>query len=302
MQYLKQMRNIALLFLLVTSLISQAQELNCTVIVNAEQTGQTQITIFKTLEKSLEEFINKTTWTNKVFAPHERINCSMMITVSNYESDRFSATLQVQSSRPVFGSSYGSPLLNFNDKEFSFTYLEFENLTYNSNGGFESNLVSVIAYYIYVILGVDGDSFKRNGGTEYYEEARKIVNNAQGSDFKGWKSSDGLRNRFHFTDQILSPTFKEYRNVMYAYHRNGLDQMIKNTKLGKQRLGNVLKQLNTMHNRRPNSFLQRVFFDAKTDEIVDLFTSGPSITITDLIDVLKRVSPTNTSKWNTIKF
>ena len=295
-------KNITVFLLLFCFVSGFAQELNSTVIVNAEQTGQTQLTIFKTLEKSLEEFINKTTWTNKIYAPHERIDCSMMITISEYDSDRFKATLQVQSSRPIYDSSYSSPVLNFNDKDFNFEYLEFENLTYNPSSPLDSNLIAVISYYVYVILGADADTFARNGGTEYYEQARLIVNQSQGSDYKGWKSSDGLQNRFHLMDQMLSTTYKEYRNVMYAYHRNGLDQMTKNTKLAKQRMGNIIKQFNLLQNRRPNSFLQRTFFDAKSDEIVDIFSSGPTISVTDLIDVLKRVSPSNSSKWSKIKY
>ena len=295
-------KRIIIVVLVFWSVFGFSQELNSTVIVNAEQTGQTQLTIFKTLEKSLEEFINKTTWTNKIYAPHERIDCSMMITVTEYDSDRFKASLQIQSSRPVYDSSYISPVLNFNDKDFNFKYLEFENLTYNPSSPLDSNLIAVISYYVYVILGADADTFARNGGTEYYEQARQIVNQSQGSDYKGWKSSDGLQNRFHLMDQMLSPTYKEYRNVMYAYHRNGLDQMTKNTKLAKQRLGNIIKQFNLLQNRRPNSFLQRTFFDAKSDEIVDIFSSGPTISIVDLIDVLKRVSPSNSSKWNKIKY
>ncbi|NQY06291.1 MAG: DUF4835 family protein [Flavobacteriaceae bacterium] len=297
------MRNYILTLLIVCFTGSMtAQELNCTVIVNAEQTGQTQISIFKTLEKSLQEFINQTTWTNKVYAPHERIDCSMMITVSEYESDRFSATLQVQSSRPIYQTTYSSPIVNYNDEDFNFQYLEFENLTYNPNANIDSNLIAVISYYVYIILGADADTYKRNSGTEYYEEARKIVNNSQALGARGWKSTDGLQNRFHLTDQILSPTYKEYRNVMYAYHRNGLDQMSGNTKVSKQRIANILKQFNTMHTRRPNSFLQRTFFDAKSDEIVDIFSDGPSVPITDIVSILKRVSPTNTSKWSKIKF
>lgn len=296
------MRNIVFLFVLFVGMNAFSQELNCTVIVNAEQTGQTQISIFKTLEKSIQEFINKTNWTDKIFAAQERINCSMVITVSEYDSDRFNATLQVQSSRPIYNSTYSSPVLNFNDKDFNFNYLEYENLTYNPSGTLDSNLIAVISYYVYMILGVDADTFKRNGGTEYYKEAKRIVDNAQGISFKGWKSTDGLQNRFHLIDQILSPTYKEYRNVMYAYHRNGLDLMTQNTKLSKQRIGNIIKQMGTMHNRRPNSFIQRTFFDAKSDEIVDLFTSGPNVSITDLVNVLRRVSPTNASKWDEIKF
>ncbi len=289
---------IALLF------VSQAfsQELNCSVVVNAQQTGNENVQVFKTLERQLKEFINNTQWTNKTYKGQEKIECSMNIIITDYNSDKFEATIQVQSSRPVFNSSYSTPVYNFNDKNFNFEYLEFQNLLYNANQ-FESNLVSVLAFHVYMILGLDADTFSPNGGDEYFQQAQTILNySQQGNNYKGWKLEDGLQTRFTLIDNILSPTYKEFRNVMYDYHINGLDVMADNAKGGKEKIASVLNDLNTMNQRRPNSFLLRVFFDAKGDEIADIFSGGPNVNVTTVIDVLNRIAPTYASKWRNISF
>jgi len=280
--------------------LATAQELNCTIVVNAEQTGKQNEQIFKTLQRALNDFVNKTTWTNKVYAPQERINCSMMITISEYNVSTFNATIQVQSSRPVFNSTYSSPVFNFNDKDFQFEYIEFQNLTLNRNQ-FDNNLVSVLSYYAYMILGMDADTFKFNGGDEYYDIAQNIVNVAQTSGYKGWNTTD-RKSRYELINQIQSPALKEFRSILYRYHRYALDQMAENQKTAKERLTVVIKQFLKLHNRRPNSFLQRTFFDAKSDEIADIFSDGPSVKITDVVDILNKVSSNNSSKWSKIKY
>jgi hypothetical protein len=295
------MRNIIYLITLLFVSTTFSQELNCELVVNAQQTGNENVQVFKTLERQLKEFINNTTWTNKTFKPQERINCSMVINVQDYDSDVFQATIQVQSSRPVFNSSYSTPVYNFNDKNFTFQYLEFQNLVYNENQ-FESNLVSVLAYHVYMILGLDADTFETNGGDAYYKQAQTILNYSQQGNFKGWKLEDGTQTRFTLIDNILSQTFKEFRTVMYEYHRNGLDEMSTNAKKGKEKLASTITSLETMNRRRPNSFLMRVFFDAKADEIEQIFSDGPSIKITDVITSLTKIAPMHASKWRNINF
>ena len=296
------MRNSILFIVLL--FISQAfsQELNCIVVVNAQQTGNENLQVFKTLERQLKEFINTTPWTNKTYKPQERIECSMNIIITDYSSDNFQASIQVQSSRPVFNSSYSTPIYNYNDKNFNFEYLEFQNLLYNTNQ-FESNLVSVLAFHVYMILGLDADSFAPNGGDAYFQQAQTILNySQQGTNTKGWKLEDGQQTRFTLIDNILSPTYKEFRNVMYDYHINGLDLMSDNPKNGKEKIGSAIKELNTMNQRRPNSYLLRVFFDAKGEEIADIFNGGPSVNVTSIIDILNRIAPTYASKWRNISF
>lgn len=296
------MRKLIFVFsLLLSSYFVSAQELNCTLVINAEQTGKQNQQIFKTLERSLNDFINKTTWTNKIISPQERINCGMVITVTDFSVDTFKASLQVQSSRPVYDSTYSTPVFNFNDKDFNFSYIEFQNLALNPNQ-FNSNLVSVVSYYAYLILGMDADTFSKNGGTEYYAKAKNILNVAQSSGYKGWAPVDGNQTRYQLMDQLLSPLYVEYRKVLYAYHRTALDEMSANQKKAKERIILALNQFKKMNARRANSFIQRTFFDAKADEIEQIFSGGQSVKITDLVDLLNRVSPNNSSKWSNIKF
>ncbi len=278
-----------------------AQELNCTLAINADQTGEQNLQIFKTLERSLNDFINKTTWTNKIVSPEERINCGMVITITEYSVDNFKASIQVQSSRPIFNSTYSSPVFNFNDKDFNFKYIEFQNLQLNPNQ-FQSNLTSVVSYYVYMILGIDADTFSKKSGTKYFTKAKNILDVAQSSGYKGWSALDGNQTRYTLIDQVLSPTYVEYRNVLYTYHRLAMDVMSESQKKGKERVIVALKEFKRMNSRRPNSFIQRTFFDAKADEIEQVYSGGQSVKINDLVDLLNRVSPNNSSKWKNIKF
>ncbi len=295
------MRNILFVLTFFIGTLGFSQELNCDVVVNAQFTGNENFPIFKTLEKQLKEFINNTKWTDKTFLSQEKIDCSMVINVSNYSGETFQATLQVQSSRPVYGSSYSTPVYNFNDKDFTFKYLEYQNLIFNPTQ-FQSNLVSVLAFHVYMVLALDADSFAPNGGDEYLKQAQTITNYSQQGNFEGWKLEDGLQSRFVLIDNLLSPTFKEYRNVLNVYHIEGLDVMNENPKEGKTKIADVLKQFQIMNRRRPNSFLQRTFFDAKADEISQIFSDGPNVNIASLKEILQRVAPMHSSKWNAMKF
>ncbi len=172
-----------------------AQELNCTITINSDQVGQTNQQIFKTLERSLNDFVNKSKWTNKVYKERERVNARMFITVSEYESNRFKASIQLQSSRPIYNTSYESPVFNYKDNQFNFEYIEFQPLVYNENV-FDSNLVGVVSYYVYIMLGLDADTFALEGGNDFFRKAQNIVTQAQGSSFTGWSQSSSERTRF----------------------------------------------------------------------------------------------------------
>jgi len=279
----------------------QAQELNCTVTVNADKVGGTNTQVFKTLEKSLTDFINKRNWTSQVYKNNERINCSMFINITEFNSPQFSATIQVQSSRPVFNSTYSSPVFNYNDKDFSFDYTEFQNLVFNPTS-FDSNLISVIAYYSYMIIAMDADTFSLNGGSDYYALAQEVVNVAQAGGYKGWSQNDGNQNRYFLSNDLFSETYAPFREAMFIYHFQGMDAMNSGQKTAKEKTKTAVAKLSELHKVRPNAFLTRVFFDAKSDEIVSIFSGGPKITITDLVDNLNRVSPLNSTKWAQIKF
>lgn len=295
------MRKLIILVTICISTLSFAQELNCNVVVNAQLTGNENLQIYKTLENQLKEFVNKTQWTKKQFKLQERIDCNIVINITERNNDNYNATIQVQSSRPVYGSTYTTPIYNINDKDFNFTYVEFQNLIYNETQ-YESNLVSVLAFHIYMVLGLDAESFALEGGETYFKQAQRIVNYSQRDNNTGWKLEDGLQSRFALIDNILSPTFIEFRQVMYNYHIRGLDIMAKSKKDGKNEIALALAYFEKMNSRRPNSYLTRVFFDAKAQEIENIFSSGPSIDVSGLVDVLNRVAPTHASKWRNIKF
>ncbi|HZJ35785.1 MAG TPA: DUF4835 family protein [Gillisia sp.] len=296
------MNKIALVLLLFFWVaIASAQDLNGEVIINAEQTGQSNLSVFKTLQRSLSEFINQTSWADRKYANHERINYSVFINISKFENDSFSGTIQVQSSRPVFGSTMITPIFNFNDEQFSFNYREFEPLTYSQNA-YSSNLVSVISFYVYTILGLDADTFQQEGGTPYFEEANRIVTTAQQSNTAGWRGSDGNRSRYRLNADLLSNAFLDYRTTLYQYHRLGLDIMHKDPAAGKKAIASSIQNLRSMNDSRPNSLLMRVFFDSKAQEIEQIFSGGPSVPITDLVDTLNRVAPMYAESWRKIQF
>lgn len=294
------MRNIIIFLLFLVSSVVQSQQLNCTVTVNAQKMTNPNQQVYKTLQSALTDFVNKTDWTGQVMKQNEKINCSIYITLLSGGTDEFSGTIQVQSSRPVFDSTFSTPIFNFNDKDFNFRYTEFDNLIYNPNS-FDSNLVSVISFYCNVILGLDADSFAEQSGTPQLEVAQNIANIAQQGGYKGWTQSEGNQNRYFLINDLLSPTYSEVRIASFNYN-TALDGMSKDLKVAKEKIKLALLGLNKVHSLRPNAFLTRVFFDAKSDEIVSLFSGGPSLSITDLVDSLNRVSPMNSSKWSSIKY
>jgi hypothetical protein len=294
------MTKIIAFFLLLTFGFAHSQELNCTVTVNTQKLSNANQQVFKTLETSISEFVNQTNWTGKVFKQNEKINCSMYITISSNNSDQFVATIQVQSSRIIYNSTYASPVLNFNDKDFNFRYTEFESLIFNP-AEFESNLVSVISFYSYIILGMDADSFVPMEGDSYLDIAQNISNVAQQSGYKGWSQSDGNQSRYFLINDLVSPTYSEIRQSVFLYH-SGLDMMSIDLKAAKEKVKMSLLNLGKLNALKPNAFLTRVFFDAKSDEIASIFSGGPSVSITDLVDVLNKISPLNSSKWAMIKY
>ncbi|MEL4308752.1 type IX secretion system protein PorD [Joostella sp. CR20] len=292
-----------LLFLVLICVVNFAfaQELNCTVIVNSDQINQTNKQIFKTLEKSLNDYVNQTKWTDRTLSSQERIDCSMMITITRYENSSFSGTIQVQSNRPVYNSTYQSPVFNYQDKRFSFNYVEFAPLYFNPNV-FDSNLTSVITYYVYIILGIDADTFSKEGGTPYFKQAQSIVNLAQGSGYAGWQQTDGNRTRWELVDNLLSNTFKEYRLALYNYHRLGMDNLVDNPSMAKQTIASSMNLFEKLNNVRPNSFVLQAFFDAKSEEIANVFSDGPKMNVADLKETLGNIAPLYTDTWSRIKY
>lgn len=296
------MRKLLLLFSLIFAVcVAQAQELNATVTIDAEQTGQPNQQVFRTLQQQLTEFITNTKWTKQTFKNQERIDCNFTLILTEYNGDSFLGSLQVQASRPVFNSTYDTPIYNYNDKQLGFTYKEFQPLNFNINT-FDSNLISAIAYHVYTILGLDADTFELNGGSEYFETVKQIVNTAAGSNFVGWKASDGTQSRYRFNDALISNVYSEFHDAMYQYHLQGLDLMAADQKQAKENMIAAIGKLKNINDRRPNSYLVRTFFDAKSDEIQAVFSGGPSVNITTLLENLTRMAPTKRETWSNIKF
>lgn len=279
----------------------KAQELNCTVNINYDRITDANPQIFKSLQKAVQDFMNNTRFTSRNINSSERIECSVFFNLTSYKNNGFGALLQVNSIRPVYNSSYTTQLLNINDKDISFTYNEGENLIFNPST-FDSNLVSLLSFYANVIIGVDADSFAEKGGSDYLEAARGIANVAQSSGFKGWGQQDGNnQNRYFLINDMLSTTFEPYRLAMYNYHRKGLDTMAESVVNAKVLLMEAITQLSAIHKTRPNAYITRVFFDAKSDEIATIFSGGPSVQVGPLVETLNRISPTNAAKWLKIK-
>lgn len=291
---------IAGLFLLVCAVQTNAQELNCQVTVSSQQVqGTDNKRIFDQLQKQAFEFVNNTKWTKEVFATNERIECTMFINITEKVStSQYKATIQVQSRRPIYKTSYNSPLFNNNDQSFEFTYQENQPFDFNVNT-YTTNLTSIFAYYAYVILALDYDSYAPMGGTEYWQKAQQIVNNAAaGSDSgPGWKSFDGNKNRFWFVDNILNPMYNPIRNCYYNYHRKGLDVMYEKTDAGRAEILKSLESLKELHKLRPASYNMQLLFNAKADEVINIFKEANSNEKGAAIETLNLIDPSNSNKY-----
>jgi len=296
------MRKILVLLMLVfmTKEIS-SQELNCLVNINYDQIAGSNRQVFETLQDALTEFINKKKWTNRVVKPEERVDCSMNIIITSREDNVFTATLQIQSSRPTYGSSYLTPVLNIKDNDFKFRYNEFDPLNYNRNA-FDSNLISTIVFYVYTILGVDADTFSKFGGQYELEEAQNAMLQAQQSGLAAWQNVVGKQNRFLLIDNLLAPKLQKYREVMYDYHIKGMDNFTANKDFAKQTIETSVLSMEQLFNKTIGNYLIRVFFDAKADEIVNIYSGGPRTrNSANVTSTLRKISPNNVSKWRNIE-
>jgi hypothetical protein len=278
-----------------------AQEINFQLSVNSDLVNQTNQQVFKTLEVSINEFMNNKAWTNQNRLNEERLDCSMVLNLTAYNGSQFQGTLQVQIQRPVFNTNFKTPILNHLDKDINFTYQEFQPLFYNTST-YESNLVSLLSFYTFLSLGMEADTFKLNGGNPFYATAQQILNLTSQNQSKGWNQADGNRSRYWLIETLRSNTFKEYRTVMYEYHRKGLDLMTENPGQAKQNIINSIASLNRLYSRRPNSFLNQIFFDAKSDEIVDIFSDGPEVDFQSSLNLLNKIAPFFGPKWKRIKY
>ena len=294
------MRRILLFFIFLSSITISSQELNCQVTVNFDQVSGSNRQVFTTLETAISEFVNQKKWTDKTVKSQERINCAMNIIITKRDNNTFEGSIQIQSTRPVYGTSYETPVLNIRDNDFNFKYNEFDQFIYNPTR-FDSNLISTIVFYTYIILGVDADSFALNGGETYLKEAENVTLQAQQSGLAAWSNQVGVQNRFQMIDNLLSPGLNQFRSVIYNYHRKGLDELTGDAKIAKQSLENSIITLDRLFNKVIGNPLLRLFFDAKADEILNLYSDGPNTRSKQrLLAVLQKISPNNSSKWRKI--
>lgn len=283
-----------LVLFLAVSYQSFSQELNCQVQVNYSQIKGVSRQIFDNMQKDINQFMNTRKWTNYRFENNERIRCNISITLSSYAGNRYLGTLQVTSNRPVFETSYESPILNFKEKEklFDFEYFENQNMEFNETTH-GSNLTAVLAYYAYIIIGMDFDTFRSEGGTEFFQKAQTIVNNAQGSQNKGWKAYEAPKrdNRYFLIKDILNSRNSSARRAMYRYHRQGLDIMSTKFEAGRTEVAESLRYFQKVHRLDPNLFFLKIILDAKSRELIKIFAGSTATEKTKVAKILKEIDP-----------
>ena len=281
-----------------------AQELKCNVTVNSDQVQGSNKEMFNTLRQSIEEFVNTSKWTNLTFQEKERIECSMLLVVKSVENNILTCDFTCQSRRPVYGTSYTSPVLNFQDNTFTFAYQEYDRMDFQEST-FTSNLTALIAYYCYLIIGYDMDTFGKLGGTPYFQVCENIVTSAQSasleeSEAKGWKTFDSKRNRYALINNLMDEAFKKYRIFYYDYHRHGLDEMVNNVANGRARIAKDIKVLKEAYNARPATYVVNAFLDAKSDELVNIFKKGTSEEKKMVYELLMDIDPTRQNTYDEI--
>lgn len=294
---------VVICWLLATGVIS-AQEINCTVTINSEQIEGSNKQVYETLKSSIEEYMNQNRWTNMTYAEHEKIECSMLIVVKEVADNLYKCEMTLQSRRPVYGTTYTTPLLNFKDNNFTFTYQEYDRIEWQQNT-FTTNLTAMLAYYCYLIIGHDQDSFQRLGGTPYFQQCEEIVNTCQSASMdnaeqRGWLAFDSNRNRYALINNLLDEAFKKYRNFYYEYHRMGLDEMSGNVTNGRARIAEGLPVLKEAYRARPATYVINTFLDAKADELVDIFSKGTEKEKRTVYEMLMDIDPTRQNTYERI--
>ncbi|RNA61184.1 DUF4835 family protein [Chryseobacterium nematophagum] len=278
-----------------------SQELLATVQVNSQQLGGSNQQAYKALEKSLRDFINNTSWTGKKLQNFEKIKSNFAIVISERDGNRFKGTIVIQAVRPVYSSSYESPLINLQDNRFGFEYIENENLIFNERQFSGKNLIDVISFYIYLILGYDADSFQSMGGTQWFQKAQQIAQNGESQNtYEGWKQVNEPRNRSQLIREILNPNMSQLRSTIYSYHRAGLDNLFNQDQTAaKKAIFDALMKLKMYENSFQQNYFFDVFMSSKSDEIFNIFNSGNNggIVIGDLKQLMLTLSPKNQAKW-----
>jgi len=283
------------------TIIAYAQELRVDITINAPKAQTADPQLYNTLEIALEEFMNETKWTEDNYQESERIEVSIQINIKEeLGSNSFNAEMFVQALRPIYGSRNNTAILEHADKEFSFSYTEFQPLDFSENT-FNSNLTSFMAFYAYIILGLDYDSFELEGGTPHFQKAQDILNAVPNGAAKGWSSLDGQRNRYWIVESILSPRASNYRTALYEYHRMGLDLMSSEPNVARQNITGAIQKLKSFSESYLNAMSTQMFTDAKRDEIVNIYTGSPSNEKRSIHSIMVRLDPANASRYTKIR-
>ncbi|WP_297087427.1 DUF4835 family protein [uncultured Draconibacterium sp.] len=291
---------LTLFFLFFILRASFAQELRCNVTVSARGIQGANQNLFRTMQSDLYDFMNNRKWTDHVYSYDEKIRCNILIRLDEQISaDEFKGTIQVQLTRPIFNSSYTSTVLNIKDNDFHCKYVEFQALEFNETSN-RDNLTNIMAFYAYVILGFDYDTFSEEGGTEFFQKAQSIVNNSQNSRERGWKAFESERNRYWLIENVLNKSYSSFRTCMYNYHRNGLDMMSDRVEEGRANVAEALRDIQKVFRRRPSTYILQMFFDAKADELVNIFSKSFPDERTRVMTILNEVDPSNGSKYEKI--
>lgn len=288
---------------LMLSSVTTAQELNCKVKILHSQVQGTNTSVFETLETALNEFMNNRSWTELQFSEVERIECTFNITIKTYdvEENRFTGELLFQSSRPVFNSAYNTTVFSMKDNDFSFTYKEFDQLDFNENM-LDNNLTAMLAYYAYLIIGMDLDTMSPLGGTDILRKAELVVNNAQSMSEPGWKTFDDPKNRHGIINDYLESSMEPFRQLQYKYHREGLDEMSNNVDRGRNAITEAIAMLNEAHKNKPLSMLPQIFTDYKRDEIVNIYSGhGTAKEKEEVYNILSELNASQNRQWQKIK-
>jgi hypothetical protein len=293
-------RYVFILLFLASGAMSHAQELNCTVNINAAQIQISDRGIFRDMKQAMEQFMNTRKWTNDSYKPHEKINCSMLVTITKMPSiGNFTASVQVQSARPVFNTNYSSLVLNFADRDWEFEYIESLPLEFNDNN-YTSNLTSLLAFYAYLIIGIDYDTFSELGGTPYFQRAQQVVLNAQNSNRPGWQALGSNRNRYWISENFNNVQMTDIRKALYAYHRLALDNFEKEPDKGREIILKGLRDVKKVRDINPNSIIVISFFDAKGKELANVFSSGNLQLRREAYDIITAIDPSNRTAYEKI--
>lgn len=294
------MRKLACLLLVLLSPAIRAQEFNCQASVIAPQVAQAQPRVFQSLEVAIKEFFQNRRFTNANFAPAERIEINLLLTITQQPApDRFEGTLQVIYSRPVYGTDYNSPVLDLVDNQVVFSFLENTQIEFTPER-YMNNLSSILGFYAYFVLGLDGDTFSPLGGTEYYNLAQQVVNNAQNAGEPGWRSSEDETNRYWLLDNQVQAVFRPFRDLLYTYHREGMDSMSEDVAAARRTIAAAIEKLRPVHQVKPSSYNLQVFFNAKYNELVELFKMGEAQEKSKIFNTLQIIDPGHISQYQSI--